>query len=181
MKGWYGNKERHRLASKGVKTKASGYTIKEYDGTKTTKPESIQDLARYFESKFVQKERDDGEKFWDAEDRPEELKELIYDAHDDMLPDDWRYQFIWESLVALSEYEDPDEAIEGIEPDMYTSQLTEWLNSRNDRVYYLTEAQRNYGSDDGFQTLSQAQYEEKSEVFWSVKNSLEKILDNWED
>ena len=179
MRGWYGNRQAHTLASKGIKTVSGEYVRdKRYDKEVDFEPVSVQKLAKFYETFFFTKKRDDGEEFWLVkDDAPEELKELIHEAHEDMFPDDYKYEFILEALSTLSEYEDPDDAIEGIEADIYTSDLTDWLNSRNDRVYYLTEAQQQYQPEDGFQALSLAQYQEKSEVFWSVKNSLENTVE----
>jgi len=178
-KGWYGDRMQHGLASKGIKTVSGQYVRdKQYEKVTEFEPVSVQKLAKFYETFFYRKTRDDGEEFWLVkDDRPEELKELIHEAHGDMMPDDHRYEFILESLTALANYEDPDDAIEGIESDVYTSDLTSWLNSRNDRTYYLTEAIEEYGVKDGFDALSLAQYQEKSEVFWSVKNSLENTVE----
>jgi len=44
-----------------------------------------------------------------------------------------------------------------IEVDVYTSNLTEWLNQSNYHVYYLTEALETNDIKDGFQLLGLAQ------------------------
>lgn len=48
------------------------------------------------------------------------------------MPDDWRYQFIVDSLDALSEESDPDDIQPG--GDIYTHDLTGWIHSRVDRL-----------------------------------------------
>ena len=96
-------------------------------------------------------------------------KDIIRKAHGDKLPDDYVYDFIYEALCALAECSagDEDDAILQIEPDVYTSELTAWLNSRCDRVEYLTEALEE-GAADGFNALMTAQGKEKSEVGYLV-------------
>jgi len=51
------------------------------------------------------------------------------------------------------------------ETDVYTSDLTEWLNSNNNNVYYLTEASEEYSQTDGFKNLQLAQYKAIEEVY----------------
>ena len=100
-------------------------------------------------------------------------------AHDDgtLLPDDWRYVFIEESVDALAEHEDMDIARDRLEPDVYTSGLTGWLHSRNSRVYFISEALTELGSfRDGFQLLAAAQMIEKEEVFQQVVSALGEVL-----
>lgn len=116
--------------------------------------------------------RDDGTEYRRFKDgHPEWLQDLAYAAHDngDIWADDWRYEFIEEALDALTDADpdaDPEEVLYEIEPDTYTSSLTRWLDSRNSRVYYLTEVLEEFGSEgmDGFQLLALAQRQEKQET-----------------
>ena len=95
----------------------------------------------------------------------------------DMLPDDWRYQFIEQAVDALAECEDARRARDRLEPDVYTSDLTGWLHSLNSRVYYLDEVTREYGPfEDGFQLLAAAQLPEKQEKFQQVLDALREEL-----
>lgn len=70
-----------------------------------------------------------------------------------------------------------EELIGNIEADVYTSDITEWLNSINSRVYYLTEALEDFDIKDGFQLISYAQYLEIREVYQMglevIKNYIE--------
>ena len=53
--------------------------------------------------------------------------------------------------------------------DVYTSDLTEWLDSNNNNVYYLGEAQKELGiQEDGFKLLAMAQYMAIDEIFSEV-------------
>ncbi len=135
---------------------------------------TIQEIARYFTEMFIQSERVNGDKFWKTiDDRPEELTELIYAAHGDMLPDDWKYAFVREALIDFSEAEDPDDVQP--EADIYTNDLTAWLHSRADRYYYCDQYQEDFGvkaNTSMSDRLSGGQYMEKREVYYSVLSSL---------
>jgi hypothetical protein len=114
---------------------------------------------------------------------PQWMTTVCRKAHDDarLLPDDWRYAFIEQAVDALAGHEDADDARSSLEPDIYTSGLTAWLHSHNDRVYYLGEALREYGTcRDGFQLLAAAQMIEKEEVFQQVLAALEDQLNDEE-
>ena len=55
--------------------------------------------------------------------------------------------------------------------DVYTSNLTGWLNENNNHVYYLTEALHEFGEgQDGFQLLASAQYMAIEEVWAGIIN-----------
>ena len=182
--GWKGESRRHSLARKGVKTvlpDGRRFDVSKFVAKGDFKPKSLQDLASYYYKFFTTNERPNGDKIVVLkDDAPEELKELVRDAHGDMLPDDYKYRFIEDALGNFADYDDPDSAIDEMESDVYTSDLTEWLNSSNNRVYYLSDALSEYGVNDGFQALSLAQLQEKREVAWAVKDSLETIMGEYE-
>lgn len=113
------------------------------------------------------------------EGHPEWLLDLAYAAHDngDMWADDWRYEFIEQALDALADADpdaDPEDVLYEIEPDVYTGELTRWLDSRNSRVYYLTEVLEEFGAEgiDGFRLLALAQGQEKQETARQVLDFL---------
>ncbi len=134
-------------------------------------------LARQYYQAFEHDKRTDGSQFWKRRDTCSEdhLQQLCFDAHADMLPDDYKYEFIIDALSILADTE-ADEAAERIEADCYTHDLTAWLHSRIGRVSYLTEVLESYEPKDGFQLLALAQYTERTEVFHSVLGSLHTIL-----
>jgi hypothetical protein len=114
---------------------------------------------------------------------PEWMTTVCRLAHDDggLLPDDWRYVFIEEAVDALAEHEDTNYARDSLVPDVYTSDLTAWLHSRNSRVYYLSEALTEWGPfPDGFQLLAATQMIEKVETFQQVVDALQNHLDGQE-
>ncbi len=144
---------------------------------------NVNELAREALEWFITDTRDNGEKFTKTkENRPEWLTNLIFTAHGDMMPDDYRYKFIENSLQYIADQdEDEDMDFPEIEADSYTSELTKWLHSRNDRVFYLTEALEAFEMKDGFQALQMAQLREREEVYDSVLNSLRELCEDQED
>jgi len=146
---------------------------------------TIQELASHYSKMFIRDIRDDGTEYVKTiDDRPEELTELIYDAHGNMMPDDWKYKFIEESLNQIAETEDEDDLdFPNIEPDIYNSVLLQWLSSNLTRAEYFDEAVEEYGwNDEGFYwNLMAAQVKEKEEVYFSVLSSLRKIKENLEE
>jgi hypothetical protein len=138
---------------------------------------TVNELAKEALGWFITDTRDNGEEFVKTkEGRPDWLENLIFTAHGNMMPDDYRYKFIEDALQYISDQdEDADLDRPEIEADTYTSDLTKWLNSRNDRVYYLSEALEEYGTNDGFQALYLAQLCERGEVYDSVLSSLREL------
>lgn len=70
-----------------------------------------------------------------------------------------------------------DEIRDSIEADVYTSDLTEWLNSKNSRVYYLTQALEELDVKDGFQLLAYAQSREMEEVYYKGFEVIQKYIE----
>lgn len=86
---------------------------------------------------------------------------------------DSQYRFTMEALGIISEQEGNSEdsireALYNMESDVYTSDLTEWLNESNYHVEYLTEALTEYTPTDGFQLLAMAQGKAKEEAAIAV-------------
>ncbi len=138
------------------------------------------ELAKEYRHHFKKRERSDGEEFFClSDDAPEELETLVEEVHGDFLPDDWRYRFIWESLIQIGEAEPEDEPLEDlyqwIEADIYTSDLLKWFGSNTQRIGYVDEARNEYGCehlDSVVDEIRVGQEREKHEVFFSVLNSL---------
>ncbi len=124
---------------------------------------------------FEKANRTNGVEFWKVKDgAPQWVTDLCFASHSDgaMLPDDWRYVFIVEALVAL------EEEIE-LEPDIYTSELTAWLASNVNRVGYVDDARDEWGGDlkSIFDELQLGQLTEKREVFDQVTAFLEALIE----
>ena len=111
-----------------------------------------------------------------------ELQESMYRAHNDRLPADWIFNKYHEILGAITDYnidtlgelEDKRSEIIDNLVDIYTSDLTAWLDSNNNNVYYLSEAMEEGSADDGFSLLALAQYKAIDEVFSEVYDLLTK-------
>jgi len=102
------------------------------------------------------------------------LSDIIHKYQGDQ---DTAYQQIFSCLTWLEENcEDKSidelqdimsEAID-VEVDVYTSNLTEWLNRSNNNVYYLSQALEEFAEKDGFKALAQAQYLAIQEIWNEV-------------
>jgi len=124
---------------------------------------------------FEKANRTNGVEFWKVKDgAPQWVTDLCFSAHSEgaMLPDDWRYVFIVEALVAL------EEEIE-LEPDIYTSELCAWLASNVNRVGYVDDARDEWGGDlkSIFDELQLGQLTEKRDVFDQVTAFLEALIE----
>jgi hypothetical protein len=154
---------------------------------------TIQELASDYSRRFVGDTRADGSKFRKVADgqETEPLRDLIYKAHGDMLPDDWRYRFIEEALDAIAEADDEDEA--ELEPSIYTHDLTGWLASRADRYGYcdewldefgvdcLKKPSAGYGHNPTISLLAGGYWMEQREVLASVLESLREQVEAMEE
>ncbi len=117
----------------------------------------------------------------DTDKRPDWFQDMCRAAHGDMMPDDWRYEFIGDALNAISECDsdDQDEIREFWEQSfdgsyVYTYQQTAWLASRADRYGYCDEAAREYGMEncETMQRIALGMLYEGREVFESILSSL---------
>jgi hypothetical protein len=151
--------------------------------------EKAQYYRSFFERKEVPTDRNKAGFIWINKDHDnEEVKDLCFTAHNKggMLPDDFIYSRIVEALDCLSEREpetenDAQERLYELEADIYTSDLTAWLNSSNTRVYYLTQALEEFECKDGFQALAIAQKLEIDEISNAVLDYILSNLDEEEE
>ena len=145
---------------------------------------TIKQLAEQMSQAFEGRTRDNGAEFRALKDRsPEWMTTVCRKAHGDMMPDDWRYEFIENAVDKIAEADDDasDDDISELEyeleADIYTHDLTGWLHSRADRVSWLDQAMEESGGtfDSAFNLLSEGQLLEKREVFGLVLESLRKL------
>jgi len=113
-----------------------------------------------------------------ADNASEDLKDSVRKAHGERLLSDWVFDKFHSILDAMLQYDDDNEdmrfeIVDGL-VDVYTCDLTEWLNSNNNNVYYLTEALEEYEEKDGFRALALAQYKAIDEIYSEVLNLLNK-------
>jgi len=143
--------------------------------------EKAAEALRYFEAK----QREDGSSYWKLTDnRPDWVHDMVREAHGNMLPDDWKYQMIWEVLSALGEYEcDPYDEFSVLEETyimapVYTSDLLDYHGSHAERIGrvddLLLEASDGGGHYGMLSDLIAAAWlHECQEVWSSVVQSLE--------
>ena len=149
--------------------------------------EKAQYIRSFFERKEVPTDRNKAGFIWINKDHNNaEITELCHTAHSWNLPDDFIYSRIVEALDCLVEREPENEdnareRLEELEADIYTSDLTAWLNSSNNRVYYLTEALKEFGYKDGFNALMAAQKLEIDEISNAVLDYIISNLDEEEE
>jgi hypothetical protein len=104
---------------------------------------TISEFAKELQGMFITDTRDNGEKFIKTIDnRPEWLSNLIMEAHGDMMPEDYKYQFISDAIDYIAENGDNEDLLDcpEIESDCYYSELTAWLHSNTTRIFYMDEA-----------------------------------------
>lgn len=118
------------------------------------------------------------ESIWRLKDgTPKWVRDLVFKAHESgqILPNDYRYAYIVESLRLIGEGEEEPE----FEADVYTFDLFAWLASNIRRQYYCDEAIQNYGGelDSIVKIIAQGQIREKEEVHNLVLNFLREFVD----
>ncbi len=129
-------------------------------------------LARALEAAFVSDTRTNGDTFYKLRDgSPEWMSDAIHASHGDMGPDDWRYAAIRAVAGEIAESDDyDDESSERIDSlvDVYTSALTGWLASRNDRYSYVDDAMADYGPPESIINALQLGQSAEYQEIWSA-------------
>jgi len=143
---------------------------------------TVIELAGEMSKAFETKTRDNGDTFKVLKNgSPEWMRGICHKVHGEDLPDDTIYSLIESAVDTISDCEEPEEIEERlyeVEADVYTSDLTEWLNRRNSHVYYLTEALEEFEPKDGFQLLAVAQKIQIDEVGFATLNALQEIAND---
>ena len=145
---------------------------------------TMQELAGALSEALIHKQRDAGnhepglDHYTVCKDgSPEWMTDACHAAHNhgDVLPDDWRYEFIADAAAALAEYDDADEAIEYFDgKHVYTHQQTGWLHSRNSRSEYVDQYREEMGGDgDTMALIAGGMYMEQREVLGELRAFLE--------
>lgn len=140
---------------------------------------NIQQLADKYYQSFQLKTRTNGERFYCVKDdcQDDQLTELIRIAHDDLLPDDYIYQYIHDALEIISNMSETDDIYDiTLEPDCYTRDLLKWVSTNLTRIAYCDEAIEAYGCNDFVNILMTAQTIERENVLHSVYQSLTEIV-----
>lgn len=146
--------------------------------TMTTMKELAAEAAPCFETAT----RPDGETFTKIKDgSPEWVTELVYKAHGDFLPDDWRSAAIRDALEFIADADDPEDVsaeFADAQVDVYTGRRFAWLSSNLQRQGYVDEGVDNLGAPEPFSVadaIGLGQYEEAGEIYSLVLQALEDL------
>jgi hypothetical protein len=157
------------------------------DTQETTLQTVASEAASWFETATRGDTGNDEDRYVRVRDgAPEWVRDMVYSAHADMLPDDWRYQCIRAAVEAISECEDYDAAddyrgefADGM-VDAYNHARIEWLGSHGSRLSYCDEAAEEMGAEthrDIMNMIGLGQFAEADEVYGLVFQSLEARMD----
>ena len=150
---------------------------------------TLQEVAEYAKTLFVHHEKtEESNAFYS-------FKSEVIGAHDPVeealsdsmhllaenMDEDSVYEYTVETIDHvingdLSDEEDIYESVDS-DTDVYTSDLTEWLNRSNKNVGYLTEALEESDVKDGFKALQIAQLKAREEVYSEIFDTLSDLVD----
>lgn len=112
----------------------------------TTSTPTLEQLAAQANLCLTRSKRDDGTEYVHRkDDAPEWVGELCLAAHGDMMPDDWRYEFIEDALSAIENGDDEPTDIDSAYP--YTADRTAWLASHLSRPGFCDEEAEEYSME----------------------------------
>jgi hypothetical protein len=115
--------------------------------------DNIKSLASFALGAFTNKRRANGDNFLCLKDNAVDwVKDLVYKAHGEMAPDDYKYGYVYDALDCIADGRDPSEfdnvgemydypeyLAERIEADIYTHDLYSWLSSNLTRAGYVDD------------------------------------------
>jgi len=158
---------------------------------------SIVETAQELHDALIWDERDDGAKFVRLRGGEEDwMIGACGAAHDDMFPDDWRYEFIKEAAGLLAECpahaeegELRDYLEQGFDSDVMYADLLRWLGSDLGRASYVEDlvedfvdaGGRDYDSFRLFEAIGGGQLAEKQETGMLLLDYLIRFCDEGED
>lgn len=146
-------------------------------------------LAQFIYDSLETRTRDNGDEFVTRKDSaPEWVQNVCQEAHDGMMPDDWRYGAIQALVANLSdndsdEWENLQHGICDDNVDVYNAELLNWVSSNLTRAEYVSEAVEEMGVPEPFdlyKTLQYGQYREMEEVYSSLVSSIEERAEDLE-
>ena len=101
-----------------------------------------QQIDRTISSLFEYATRSDGTRYVRLAEIPDSmvwLTDAVHAAHDDEMPNDWRYETCWHIVAALEDGAERDEIADSL-VDVYTADLVQWLADDISRIQYDAEA-----------------------------------------
>lgn len=116
---------------------------------------------------FITATRHNGDQFTKLTDNaPGWLKDAIKEAHGDIFPDDYIYEWCHEAFNAYQDYDGGlDAAISDIEPEPYYNALAAWFSSHLDRGALVDQALSEVGFKEIYAAIGYAQVMEKERVY----------------
>lgn len=137
---------------------------------------TIQELAKVLSHSF-EKIRPDGVHITLKEDAPKWCEQVVQAAHNDMLPDNYRYQAIREAAYAIADCSNPETDPPALEPDCYTYDLVAWLGSNATRAGYCDDVDPGMLQKDAgiIERIMEGQRAELYEVVSLVIDALRKV------
>lgn len=132
---------------------------------------SVKELADGILNAMETAERDRGDKFYRLkEECAKAYMPIIRYLHDDMLPDDWRYELIVRVCQTVSDFE--TDALEPLddplfEPDVYWSALASWVYRGSTSAHYCEQYMKEFGPNfESFEMILQGgQMKEMEEIY----------------
>lgn len=121
------------------------------------------------------------------DDAPDWVRDLVYAAHGDFGPDDYRYEAIRSAAGFLHDNPstDPDDAASEFaddQVDVYNAKRYAWLASNLNRAEYVDEATEEFGpAENVTDAIGRGQYLELQEVYNSVLQSLRDLQEEEEE
>jgi hypothetical protein len=105
---------------------------------------------------FTRAVRDDGTTYTTLTDEhPDWLHDAVYEAHDDELPNDWRYETCAQVAEAIDEGDTDASTIADSLTDIYNADLLAWVSGNLGRMSDVDEAMED-GSHDSLASLLMA-------------------------
>lgn len=130
---------------------------------------------------FTTRERGEDSIVTLRDDAPQWVRDLVHHAHDEFLPDDWRYEAIYSAVEFLADEDnDPDDSHEWADGlvDVYNAARAAWLGSHLYRGGYCNEAVAEglvEPEADIYDRIGVGQYVEAREVWGLVVGALRDV------
>lgn len=122
---------------------------------------TIQQVSREILDNMEYSKRDNDSKYCHLKEDIQWQQDIIRAVHLDRFPNDDIYDRINTILHLFVDAEidsDLGDLLYEIEPDIYTNDLTKWLNNHIENVFYLDEALKECEHNDSFKLLAMAQH-----------------------
>jgi len=132
---------------------------------------------------MVHKVRDNGQGFYClTNDAPQWVTDFVHVVHGDMMPDDYKYQFIHEAVEFLCDNDNEDDLQQSAEGAIYNHERLQWLASNAERPYIVDETVQEFGLADSkdfnvLDLINQGYVWEQCDVYRTVFDELQKMVE----